>query len=276
MFERFTEGARRAIFYARYEASRYGSRYIETEHLLLGVLREGPLRKWFPGKGNIEPEIRAEIEKRITRQDRISTSVEVPLTRECQKVLHLASETVGKLGHRNVELEHLLIAIFRLEESLAAQVLLACAVKSDALEERLKKAIGERKEIEAPHEAKAVLEAFLIGIKSLSSTEFLSLFSAGANFVDASGKRWDREEIDGGFETLFAFYAKKNASYAIENTFTESRDSVAAIVLWKNSLLASEERTWMHRMTVLLVSEADGWKIQLLQVTPVKTLPPSA
>jgi ATP-dependent Clp protease ATP-binding subunit ClpC len=87
MFERYTERARRVIFFARYEASNYGSRYIETEHLLLGLLREDrALTKWIPGKGNVEPEIRSEIEKRITRGERISTSVEVPLTDECKKV----------------------------------------------------------------------------------------------------------------------------------------------------------------------------------------------
>jgi ATP-dependent Clp protease ATP-binding subunit ClpC len=51
MFERYTEGARRAIFFARFEASQYGSQFIETEHLLLGLLREGrSLAKWFPGE----------------------------------------------------------------------------------------------------------------------------------------------------------------------------------------------------------------------------------
>jgi ATP-dependent Clp protease ATP-binding subunit ClpC len=62
MFERYTERARRAIFFARYEASNYGSRYIETEHLLLGLLREDhALATWFPGESDIEPTIRAEI-----------------------------------------------------------------------------------------------------------------------------------------------------------------------------------------------------------------------
>jgi len=68
MFERYTERARRVIFFARYEASQYGSPYIETEHLLLGLLREDrALTKWFPDQSNVEPEIRAEIEKRIIK-----------------------------------------------------------------------------------------------------------------------------------------------------------------------------------------------------------------
>jgi ATP-dependent Clp protease ATP-binding subunit ClpC len=115
MFERYTEKARRVVFFARYEASNYGSRYIETEHLLLGLLREGPVTKWFPGESNVELEIRAEIEKRVTRGERISTAVEIPLTSDCKKVLTLAAETSERFGHRLVEPEHILIGILRAE-----------------------------------------------------------------------------------------------------------------------------------------------------------------
>ena len=76
MFERYTEKARRVIFFARYEASQYGSPYIETEHLLLGLLREDrALAKKFLGEVNSEEGIRAEIEKHITPRERLSTSV---------------------------------------------------------------------------------------------------------------------------------------------------------------------------------------------------------
>src|SRR2546429_1592895 len=62
MFERYTEKARRVVFFARYEASQYGSPYIETEHLLLGLLREDrALAKRFLGEVNAEEEIRSEI-----------------------------------------------------------------------------------------------------------------------------------------------------------------------------------------------------------------------
>ena len=60
MFERYTEKARRVIFFARYEASQFGSPYIETEHLLLGLLREDrAVVKGVPDKVNAEEEIRA-------------------------------------------------------------------------------------------------------------------------------------------------------------------------------------------------------------------------
>jgi len=103
MFERYTEKARRVIFFARYEASQYGSPYIETEHLLLGIMREDrALVKQFLGQSNAESEIRAEIEKHIPPRERISTSVEVPLTSDSIKVLHFAAEEAERLAQRYV------------------------------------------------------------------------------------------------------------------------------------------------------------------------------
>ena len=74
VFERYTEKARRVIFFARYEASQYGSPYIETEHLLLGLMREDKAlaNRFLRQQGSIES-IRKEIEARITIRERIST-----------------------------------------------------------------------------------------------------------------------------------------------------------------------------------------------------------
>ncbi len=85
MFERYTEKARRAIFFARYEASQYGSTTIETEHLLLGIIREDHAltRRFLSQKGGAQA-LRDEIESHITRGARISTSVEVPLSPRVQ------------------------------------------------------------------------------------------------------------------------------------------------------------------------------------------------
>jgi hypothetical protein len=65
---------------------------------------------------------------------------------------------------------------------------------------------------------------------------------------DATGKRWNYEQICKGFETLFVLYAKKNTGYVVELTLAETSELFVATVLWKNSLLASEERAWIHRI----------------------------
>ena len=114
VFERYTEKARRVIFFARYEASQYGSPYIETEHLLLGLLREDKAlaNRFLRTHGSIES-IRKEIEARITVRERISTSVEVPLSQECKRILNFASEEAERLGHKHVGTEHLLLGVLR-------------------------------------------------------------------------------------------------------------------------------------------------------------------
>jgi ATP-dependent Clp protease ATP-binding subunit ClpC len=92
------------------EASHYGSPYIEPEHLLLGLLREDQsLANRLAKEQIVEPDVRVEIERRITRRAPLSKSVEVPLSNACKNVLKFAADAAIKLGHRCVETEHLLI-----------------------------------------------------------------------------------------------------------------------------------------------------------------------
>src|SRR5215831_8667868 len=103
MFERYTEKARRVIFFARYEASQFGSPYIETEHLLLGLLREEKflVRQVF----NADPEaameaIRREIEARAKIGKKTSTSVDLPLSNESKRALAFAAEEAERLSDK--------------------------------------------------------------------------------------------------------------------------------------------------------------------------------
>ena len=275
MFERYTEKARRVIFFARYEASQYGSPYIETEHLLLGLLREDrALAKKFLGEVNSEEGIRAEIEKHITPRERLSTSVEVPLTLESKKILNLAAEEADRLGHRHIGTEHVLLGLLRVEGgSLAGEILRARGVRVATLREQVAKVSAAVESInlqpKSSTRAMATLESFLAGLKWHKAEELLSFFAENAQFVDVYGKRWNREEIYKEFETLFAPYAKKNATYIIEETLADAGDLLVVIVLWKNAILASLERVWIHRMSVVLVPRGDDWAIMLAQVTPV-------
>ena len=126
MFERYTERARRVIFFARYEASQLGSRTIETEHLLLGLIRENNgLTGQLLGRSKIEPEdIRGEIEARTRVREKISTSVEIPLSVESKRVLAYAAEEAEKMFHKYIGTEHVLLGLLREKKSLASRILL--------------------------------------------------------------------------------------------------------------------------------------------------------
>ena len=134
MFERYTEKARRVIFFARYEASQLGSPYIETEHILLGLLREDkrlPLRLKLEDGGTI----RSEIEARGTKLERIHTSVDLPLTNESKRVLAYAAEEAERLEYRHIGTEHLLLGLLRENGCFAAEILRNHGMNLKALRE---------------------------------------------------------------------------------------------------------------------------------------------
>src|SRR5215831_12498724 len=125
MFERYTERARRVIFFARYEASQFGSTTIETEHLLLGLIREDKnlTNRFLRNHSSIES-IRKEIEGRTTIREKVSTSIDLPLSNECKRILAYSAEEAERLNHRHIGIAHLLLGILREEKCVAAQALL--------------------------------------------------------------------------------------------------------------------------------------------------------
>ncbi len=125
MFERYTEKARRVIFFARYEASQFGASQIEAEHILLGLIREDKNlthRFFHRTHANVES-IRKEIEGRVVWRDRIPQQIDLPLSGEAKRVLAYAAEESERLGNRHIGTEHLLLGLLREENSVAAEIL---------------------------------------------------------------------------------------------------------------------------------------------------------
>src|ERR1035441_620625 len=111
MFERYTEKARRVIFFARYEASQFGSPYIETEHLLLGLLREDKaLANRFLRSHAAVESIRKQIEGHTTIREKVSTSVDLPLA-ATERVLARSGMAIGDID------------LFEVNEAFASVVL---------------------------------------------------------------------------------------------------------------------------------------------------------
>jgi ATP-dependent Clp protease ATP-binding subunit ClpA len=138
MFERYTERARRVIFFARYEASQFGSRTIESEHLLLGLIREDKdlTNRFLRNSSSIES-TRKEIEGRSTIRERVSTSMDLPLSEDCKRILAHANEEAERLKHRHIGTEHLLLGILREETCMAAQILHDRGLRLVAIREEL-------------------------------------------------------------------------------------------------------------------------------------------
>jgi hypothetical protein len=124
MFERYTEKARRVIFFARYEAGQFGSPYIETEHLLLGLIREdAAIAKRLSRPPFTIEFIRKRIEELTPPRQKVSTSIDMPLSEGCKRVLAYAAEEAARLRDQRIGTNHLLIGLVSEKDGLAARVL---------------------------------------------------------------------------------------------------------------------------------------------------------
>jgi ATP-dependent Clp protease ATP-binding subunit ClpC len=145
MFERYTEKARRVIFFARYEASQFGSPYIETEHLLLGLLREDKaLANRFLRSHAAVESIRKQIEGHTTIREKVSTSVDLPLSNECKRVLAYGAEEAERLNHKHIGTEHLLLGLLREEKCFAAEILHERGLRLSTIREELVRSQSEK------------------------------------------------------------------------------------------------------------------------------------
>jgi ATP-dependent Clp protease ATP-binding subunit ClpC len=139
MFERYNEKARRVVFFARYEAGQYGSPYIESEHPLLGILREDKsLTKRFLRSHPVES-IRKQIDSQTTVREPTSTSVDLPLSDESKRVLAYAAEEAERMVHKHIGTEHLFLGLLREGKCFAAKILKERDVQLDRVRDELAK-----------------------------------------------------------------------------------------------------------------------------------------
>ena len=276
MFERYTEKARRVIFFARYEASQYGSPYIETEHLLLGLLKEDPgLAGVLPQPKEIH-EIRSELEKHIEPRERISTSVEVPLTSQCRRALHLAAEEANGLASRTVGTEHLLLGLLRIHDGLAAQILRVNPTELTQLRERIH--AGRPKTFGVPvlfrHRSspdfQQAMETFLAALRDGNRDSLEGTFSPDSCFVDACGKLWQgQKEIVANFELLLAPFSRRGAKHVCDTRSAGNEAVCVATVIWEDVHLPGFSPLDLFRMSMVFVTEEMCPLVYLIQITPM-------
>lgn len=142
MFERYTEKARRVIFFSRYEASSFGAEYIEPEHLLLGLLKEHKGISQLLPKVDYDS-IRQEVAAQTLNKEKGQTSVDLPLSNKSKRVLAYAAEEADGLGHRHIGTEHLLLGLLGEKEHPAALLLIQRGANLVELRLAMAKLAGE-------------------------------------------------------------------------------------------------------------------------------------
>jgi len=144
MFNRFTERARKVIILAKEEARRFNHDYIGTEHILLGLIREGEgvaaavLQKMGVSLENI----RLEIEKLVQPGPTTQIIGDIPFTPRAKKTLELAAEEARSLGHNYIGTEHLLLGLIREGEGIASQVLLNLGLDLNTVRNEVMELLG--------------------------------------------------------------------------------------------------------------------------------------
>ncbi len=124
MFERYTESARRVIFCSRYMAAQTASAMIETDHLLLGLLRaDMALAQRFLGSPWAAEQIWQEVEHKKPVHPPIPAAVDLKLSPEGKRVLRLAAEESDQFSSKEIRTEHLLLGLLREEHCFAAELL---------------------------------------------------------------------------------------------------------------------------------------------------------
>ena len=151
MFERFTEDARQVVVLAQDEARQLRHNYIGTEHLLLGVLRyeEGPACRILAGLGVSLESARAEVGRIVGPGDEAATG-QIPFTPRAKKVMELALRESLSLGHNYIGGEHLLLALVREREGVAARILFDCGVDTEAIREEVRKPCAKHPRVPDP------------------------------------------------------------------------------------------------------------------------------
>ncbi len=144
MFNRFTERARKVIIYAKEEARRFNHDYIGTEHLLLGLIREGEgVAAAVLQKLGLDLEtIRIEVEKNVQPGPPTQVMGDIPFTPRSKKALELSAEEARALGHNYIGTEHLLLGLVKEGEGMAYRVLLNLGLDLGRLRNEVMELLG--------------------------------------------------------------------------------------------------------------------------------------
>jgi len=175
MFDRFTDGARNAMGFARQASLRWGHDSIAPEHMLLGLLEagEGVALDVLHGIGADPGEIRGAVEQRLPPGEASGMLGQIPFTKQTKRTLELALETASRFGHDSIGTEHVLLALAASSDAAVHDVLerlrLDFTRLREVLERRLARGESKSKTSQLPFTpaAKQALEAALETMREL-------------------------------------------------------------------------------------------------------------
>jgi DNA-directed RNA polymerase sigma subunit (sigma70/sigma32) len=213
MFERYTKKAGRTIFFGRYEASQCGSPYIESEHLLLGLLREDKaLADMFLHSHGAVESIRKEVEGQTAFREKVSTSVDLPISNECKRILAYAAEEAEMLTHQFIGTGHLFLGVLREQDCFAAKLLRERGITLEAARVQ----IGSDPSVDNhdPNDPVTIYIREVSGVQPLSKDEERKLFRelAGPGGWDEARENVAKRLFEGHLAQVVIIARKHSAS----------------------------------------------------------------
>ncbi len=175
MFERFTDRARKVMALANQEAQRFNHEYIGTEHILLGLVKEGSGvgANVLKNLGVDLRKVRLEVEKLVKSGPEMVTMGKLPQTPRAKRVIEYAIEEARNLNHNYVGTEHLLLGLLREQDGVAAQVLMNLGLKLEDVREEVLNLLGAGVD---PEESSAMAPPGEVSKKGKSKTPALDSF----------------------------------------------------------------------------------------------------
>lgn len=144
-FDRFTAKARQALFFSRFEAAQSGSRTIEPEHVLLGLIRAGAgLKERLFDRVSLSLDgTRAEMMPAGRAGEELPPDISIPFGDQTKRIFHAAMEEADGLRHREIRLAHILLGILRQPDSAATPVLSRRGVRLESVREDIDRLLDE-------------------------------------------------------------------------------------------------------------------------------------
>src|SRR5436853_5621770 len=183
-FDRFNDRAKRVLALAQDEAIRFNHNYIGTEHLLLGLVREGEgvAARFLDSLGVELSKVRTAVEFIIGRGDSTTSPSEITLSPRTKKVIELAIDEARKLGHSHVGTEHLLLGLVREGEGIASGVLESLGVSLEKVRRQVIATLGQQ------HPAQGGEAAAAGGKAAASKTPTLDQLGVNLTAMSKGGK----------------------------------------------------------------------------------------
>jgi ATP-dependent Clp protease ATP-binding subunit ClpC len=210
MFERFTDRARRTVVLAQEEARLLNHNYIGTEHILLGLVREGEgvAALTLTSMGIGPDAVRRQVEL-IIGQGQAAPAGHIPFTPRAKKVLELSLREALQLGHNYIGTEHILLGLVREGEGVAAQVLQQLGADLDRVRQAVIRLLGEKGPIPsgATHEEEVEAEGGLAGPRCPRCNADLAVFATYRSITVPD------EEDSAGRKAAFVFC--RSCSYTL-------------------------------------------------------------